>query len=326
MTVGSCLGVLLILAWSRVSNLAELYLVWAGIGLTMAAVLYEPAFATVTAWFERRRPRALTVVTLFAGFASTIFLPLTSWLVGVQGWRSALVTLALVLAAATILPHALVLRRRPEDLGLGIDGDAQGSSTGGAPKPLRQSGLSVHEVMGTQSFRWLVVAFSLSVGVATALRVQLVPYLVQRGLGIGTAAAFTGTIGAMQVFGRVVVGGLSERITGRAAAVIALGMQPVALFILILARERLGLTAFVVLFGASYGAMTLVRPALLAERYGRRQYASIAGVLAFVLTLSQSALPLAAGKASDLLGSYDPIIWAFVLLSSLAALALLAVG
>ena len=47
-----------------------------------------------------------------AGFASTIFLPLTSWLVEVQGWRAALVTLAALLAVGTIPAHGLLLRRR----------------------------------------------------------------------------------------------------------------------------------------------------------------------------------------------------------------------
>jgi hypothetical protein len=71
--------------------------------------------------------------------------------------------------------------------------------------------------------------------------------------------------------------------------------------------------------------MALVRPALLAGLYGRMQYASIAGVLAFTVTLSQAGVPLAAGKAFDRLGSYDPILWAFVLLTALSAFALLRV-
>jgi MFS family permease len=322
MTAGSCAGVLLVLAWSRISDLRLFYLLWAAIGLVMAAVLYEPAFATVTAWFERRRARALTIVTLFAGFASTIFLPLTSWLVHIQGWRSALVTLAAILAAGTILPHALVLRHRPEDLGLAMDGDTRParSQVGQQTPP---PGLDVGETLRSQSFRWIVAAFFLSIGTATALRVQLVPYLVQRGLGIGTAAAFTGSIGAMQVLGRLVLGGLSERVSARAASAIALALQPLALIVLVTVRNSAGLVAFVGLFGAGYGAMALVRPALVAGLYGRAHYASIAGVLAFGLTMSQAATPVLSGKAYDLLGTYDPIVWGFVAVSGVAALCLL---
>src|SRR5215212_12096850 len=123
MSAGSIAAVLLILAWSQVTSLAQFYVLWALIGVTMATVLYEPAFAVMTAWFERKRTRAITAVTLMAGFASTIFMPLESWLIEVQGWRTALVTLAAFLAVTTILPHALLLKRRPEDIGQHVDGD-----------------------------------------------------------------------------------------------------------------------------------------------------------------------------------------------------------
>jgi MFS family permease len=86
MTVGSVAAAGLVLAWSRVSDLQQLYVLWAAIGLTMSATLYDPAFATATRWFERDRVRALTLITLIAGFASTIFIPLAGWLVQVQGW------------------------------------------------------------------------------------------------------------------------------------------------------------------------------------------------------------------------------------------------
>src|SRR5215208_6671068 len=122
MTIGSIGGSLLVLAWAHVSTLEQLYAVWAGIGLTMAATLYDPAFATATRWFEGQRVRALTIITLMAGFASTIFIPLANWLVQIQGWRHSLETLAIILAVGTIAPHALLLRRRPEDLGLHPDG------------------------------------------------------------------------------------------------------------------------------------------------------------------------------------------------------------
>ena len=98
MTLGSIFGSVLVLAWSGVADLTQLYLVWFGIGLCMSVTLYDPAFATVTKWFDRHRVRALTAVTLMAGFASTIFIPLAGWLVQTQGWRQSLVILAVILA------------------------------------------------------------------------------------------------------------------------------------------------------------------------------------------------------------------------------------
>ncbi|HXG17395.1 MAG TPA: MFS transporter, partial [Calidithermus sp.] len=114
MTAGSCLGVLLLLAWSRVQTLAGLYALWALMGLALAATLYEPAFAAVVGWFPAgARDRALLVVTLAGALASTIFMPVEAWLVTRLGWRPALLVLAALLAALTIPVHALVLRPPP---------------------------------------------------------------------------------------------------------------------------------------------------------------------------------------------------------------------
>src|SRR5438094_9822017 len=93
MTAGSCLATALTFAWARVESLPALYAVWFLMGLAMAATLYEPAFAVVVSWFARGRDRALLTVTLVAGLASTIFMPIEAALLELLGWRSALTVL-----------------------------------------------------------------------------------------------------------------------------------------------------------------------------------------------------------------------------------------
>jgi MFS family permease len=323
MTVGSLASVVLLLAWSQVTTLLQFYVLWALIGITMAAVLYEPAFAVVTAWFERRRTRALTAVTLMAGFASTIFMPIESWLIELQGWRAALVTLAAFLAVTTILPHALLLRRRPEDLGLYLDGDS-------TPSPQRTSSarppvVSVGVALRDSAFRWLAVAFSLSTVASIAVHVHLFAYLQDRGYDATFAATATGLVGAMQVVGRIVLGLLGDRVPLRLNTAVILGIQPLSFLVLLLVPSSLGILVFVALFGASKGAATLVRPAFVAELYGRARYASIAGALAAFVTVGTALAPISAGVAYDLLGSYDPLLWAFVLVSAVPAGAVLLV-
>ena len=121
MTAGSLLGATSVLAWSQAQGLAQLYLAFVGIGLASAAVLYEPAYAVINTWFRRDRPRALLTLTVVAGFASTIFLPTSQLLIEGVGWRAALLVLAGVVALCA-LPHALLLRRAPADLGTVPDG------------------------------------------------------------------------------------------------------------------------------------------------------------------------------------------------------------
>ncbi|MFC4011673.1 MFS transporter [Nonomuraea purpurea] len=113
MTVGSLVGGLGVLAWSQVQHVAHLYAVCAVLGLASAMVLYEAAFAVIVAWFDAaRRARALLAVTVVAGFASSIFLPLTGLLVDRYGWRQALVVLAVGYALTAVPLHALAVRGR----------------------------------------------------------------------------------------------------------------------------------------------------------------------------------------------------------------------
>jgi MFS family permease len=323
MTLGSILATLLVLSWSRVTSLPELYVLWAAIGLTMAATLYDPAFATASRWFDRHRVRALTLITLMAGFASTIFIPLAGALVQVQGWRTSLVTLAAILAVGTILPHALLLRRHPEDLGLHPDGASQPLQRGASTAA---TGMRVGEAIRHGSFRWVTLSFWLAALTTAAVGVHLLPYLQDRGYDPALAALLVGSIGAMQVVSRLALAPFGNRLSPRVLGAGVLALQPIALVILLLVRSTPGLLVFVVLFGAQRGLSTLVRPAMLVDLYGVLRFASIAGVLQFSLSLAQAAAPFGAGAAYDVLHSYDPIFWGLAVISAVAVVALLPVS
>jgi MFS family permease len=321
MTAGSVSATLLLLALSQVTSLLQFYVVWALIGVTMSAVLYEPAFAVVTAWFERQRTRAITAVTLMAGFASTIFMPIESWLIELQGWRTALVTLAAFLAVTTILPHVLLLRRRPEDLGLQVDGDPPpAASLTEKPRTTAASArppVSVGEAVREPAFRWLAVAFSLSTVVNIAIGVHLVAYLQDRAFEPTLAATATGLVGAMQVAGRIVLMILGDRVPLRVTSAVVLGIQPLSILVLLLVPGVVGVFAFIFLFGTMKGALTLIRPSVVVGLYGRARYATMAGALAAFVIGATALAPISAGAAYDLLHSYDPLFWAFVVLSAI---------
>ena len=122
MTVGSLVATAGLVAWSQVSTPLGFYTLWACLGVANAMVLYEPAFALIAVWFDRRRGAALTLLTFVAGFASVIFVPLAGLLVERLGWRDTLLTLAGVQLLVTTPLHALVLRRSPADVGQEVDG------------------------------------------------------------------------------------------------------------------------------------------------------------------------------------------------------------
>jgi sugar phosphate permease len=162
----------------------------------MAAVLYDPAFAVLTTWFSSKRRRALTFLTLVAGLARTIFVPLSSWLLVHLGWRPALAALAVVLLLITVPLHALVLRHRPADLGLVPDGEAQSAAGNQSPSPVTADHLP-GAVMRSASFWLLTAAFVLSSGVSVAAGVHFIPYLLEHGHSAAIAAGLAGAIGLM---------------------------------------------------------------------------------------------------------------------------------
>src|SRR2546425_6468815 len=190
MTMGSCLGIALLLVWSRVASLPELYAVWSLMGLALAATLYEPAFGAVVGWFATRgRDKALLTVTLAGALASTIFMPLEAWLVTRLGWRGALLALAVILAVLTIPLHALMLRPPPR----------RGSGTPGADRADgRVPGLTLRASARMAVFWVLVVAFFVANFATNSVTIHLIPYLSDRGYSPTLAAVMIGWIGAMR--------------------------------------------------------------------------------------------------------------------------------
>lgn len=317
MTAGSCAASLLVLAWAVVANLALFYLIWVGIGVVMAAVLYDPAFALVAVWFRRQRSRAITILTFIAGFASVIFVPLAAWLVQAQGWRLALVTLAALLALLTIPAHALVLRRRPEDLGLAPDGLALAADLA-TYKPEEQ-GVSLRGALRAASFWWMAAAFALTTLAAVAVMVHLVPYLIDRGYSAGFAASMAGLIGLMALPGRLVFTPLGNVFPRRLVIAAICLLQAASLVALVRVPGVVGVVGFVVLFGAGFGSITPARAALLADYYGSTHYAKINSVLGLFVTGARALAPVGAGLLYDLLGTYLPIFWLLAAVSALAA-------
>jgi MFS family permease len=325
MTSGSVLGSLLLVAWSQVADRWVFYLIMAGIGTTTAAVLYEPAFVIVATWFHRRRGRALGVLTFFGAWASVIFIPLSGWLVETLGWRAALLTLAGILAVITIMPHALLLRRRPADLGLLPDG-APAQRFAEAQAPTAERSVPARMALREAGFWWLTFAFAVSSFATVALTVHLIPYLVEQGHTPAFAATIAGLFGLMSLAGRLIIGPLGERYPRRWVTAGLMGMQLAGLAVLAVAPTTAGALIYVVLFGAGSGTLTIMRAALVAERYGPAHYGSINGVLSLALTGARTLAPIGAGALAAWFGGYPLVLWSLVGLSAAGIVALLKVA
>ncbi|MGH7279286.1 MAG: MFS transporter [Candidatus Rokuibacteriota bacterium] len=301
MTAGSCLGVALLLAWSRVESLPALYLVWGLMGLAMAATLYEPAFAAVVSWFPgHHRDRALLVVTLAGGLASTIFMPISAWLLEWLGWRAALVALAAILAVLTVPLHAFALRQSPH----------AGRVRATSPREEgEQASVPLAGALRTPTFWVLAAAFVISNFTTISVTVHLIPYLSDRGYSPAVAAIMIGWIGAAQLLGRVVFAPLAGRVGHRWMTAAIFVAQALGLVQLALATHMPTLVPMIVLLGASNGMSTLARASSLAEIFGPRHYGSIGGAIALGANGARAVGPVGASLLQVMLGGYEPVFW-----------------
>ena len=316
MTAGSAAAVLLVLAWAHVSDLTAFYAIWVGVGLAMAAVLYEPAFVVIATWFRDHaaRTRALLALTVIAGFASVIYVPLAGWLVQAHGWRHALIVLAALLGILTIVPHATLPGRRPDPL----DRPARPDPTAAAGA----GGVPLGQALRDQALWWLAAALVAATLATTTVTVHLVTYLREQHYSAGFAATWTGLIGAGSVSGRILVTALGRRWPLAAATSGIFAVQALAVVILVGLPGRAGVVAFVGLFGLGVGLISLARAALVAEVYGLAAYGSINGVLALPLTLARAGAPVAAAALHTATGSYQLVMAAVALCSLGACLAM----
>jgi predicted MFS family arabinose efflux permease len=293
LTAGSLAGALLLVAWSRVGSLGELYAVQMGIGVAAAASLYEAAFAVVIAWHTaEQRSNALLALTVVAGFASTIFLPLTGFLVDRWGWRTALLALAAIQALITVPLHAVTIRAVPNV---------------SASRPPQQAGI-LRTVVADRGFWLLAVGFTANTAAIAVLTVHLVAALVSWGHTATFAATTAGLFGILSVTGRLVTTGLQRRFRTTTVVGAVFTIQAAAALALpLVGRSSGGAIIGVTGFGLGFGVATIARPVLLAGRYDTRRYATIAGALVVPMTLAKAAAPLAAAAVHTRTGTYTGV-------------------
>lgn len=307
MTLGSAAAAVLLAALSQVHSLPVLYVVWIGLGVAMAATLYEPAFVVIAQVYRVSYRRALTVLTLFGGLASTVFWPLTTLLIEQYGWRAAVLWLAAINLAVCVPLHLWWLPRRSE-----VPGAAA------APPPTSRP----RRLWADARFRALAVAFLAHYIVVAAIAAHLIALLLARGLTPAAAAGIGALIGPMQVAGRVVEFGVSRWLNAGQVGRIAAAAMPVSLLVLLLADGNWAmLTVFAVLFGAGNGAMTVVRGALPVELYGRDNYGAIAGALATPGLLARAVGPIFAALLWSTLGGYEGVTLVLVAVAAAGAVA-----
>ena len=291
-----------------------LYLV---MGLGMVCTLNVPVAAVVSHWFSARRGLAMGITVSGFGLGGLLMLPLASLLIALVGWQMTYHLLGLAIVAVLVPVALLVVRDRPQDLGLLPDGGPPGEgldtdSVAAGPQ------WTLGAAMRTGTF-WLIVgALGLAFIGTAALLVHTIPFLQSQGLSPQMAAAAMALTVGLSVPGRVVAGHIVDRVPIRAVVALSFLLQIVALGLLLAMGPMAMVWAFVVVFGLAMGGMFALEPLLVSRYFGLSSFGAIYGGLWVFVTIGFAAGAPLAGAIFDATASYR---WAFVLFIAATAIA-----
>ena len=316
MTAGSVLAGLCLVLHGFVSSLAGFYLVWSVLGVAMSATLYTPVFAVVTRRFPTDFRRAIITMTFLGGLASTVFIPLTAWLISAWGWRGALWTLASLQFLVCAPIHLALLRGAPRQ-------SLPGVALTAAPVAFRR-------LLFGAPFLLVGLFVVLFMAVTAALPAHMVSMLRERGMAESWVIAIPASIGVIQVLGRLLLYFFETRFDVHQANRFIPALIPLGLIALMLApllgtgSAALSLVLlFVVLFGAGNGMLTIVKGTAIAQYVSREHVASLNGALGVPLALARAAAPLLMGVLWQAQVGYRYGLWLLLGMSLIAIAALL---
>jgi MFS family permease len=281
-------------------------------------------------WFVRRRGLAMSVAFSGVGVGSMLLLPWVQSLIDRSGWRAACWAVGL-LVLLLLVPLNLLLRRRPEDMGLAPDGDRAAGP--GAPAPVSNVvdvawaavDWTLARAARTARFWWIAIGYFSGLFCWYAVQVHQTRYLIEIGFSATDAAWSLGFVSLAGIPGQIALGHLSDRIGRESvwtvgalgfticyAALLLLAATPTAplLYVMVIAQGMLG-----------YG-LTSVVGAIPAEIFQGRHYGSIFGTLMLSSIAGGAAGPWLTGVIYDRTGSYTLAYWIAIAFSVVSAVAI----
>ncbi len=302
MAGSTLLGGLCLLALSIVTELREFYLVWGLIGVAMAGCLYEPCFALLTHARGANAKQAIILVTLVAGFASTISFPGAHALSEAFGWN-----VAIRIFAAVLIFIATPL------MWLGARAVEQNRIAQGIKSP--EEVIHRHAYLRRPAFWFVAIGFSF-LALAQGVTIHhLLPILYDRNIQLDTAIFAASFIGPMQVAGRLAMMAAERHVTTHEITIACFVMVGIAILLLIATSITPALlVGFVILFGAGHGIISIVRPVIAREILGGNNFGAKFGSMALLYLVGSASAPFVGSLIWEI-GGYDlvlPILIALV--------------
>lgn len=298
------------------------------VGLGVGFGMYMPCTTVVSNWFVRRQSRAMALLMSAGGMAGFAFPPLVTWLLDTVGWQATWLTLAAVhFTFAVIVGGLLLVRDRPDDGQQGRQnarveeiieaGDGQRPTSSSPEEATNQR---MRDVMRSPVARLIAVIYITSFFAIGTLTAHQVAYLRDLGYSPATAAFTLSIMAGSALLGRLALGALASRYDMRHLVVALYCIQLTALTVLLLAPGLYLLYAYGVLFGISFGGLTVAAPTLLGAHFRGARFVKTLSIVFPLGIIVEAIGPAMAGAIHDFTDAYV-VAFALVALLSVAGLA-----
>ena len=295
MGLGSLLMAAGLVLLALVQSPAAYLLAWALLGLAMRMCLYDAAFAALVQVTPSRGRRAISYLTLFGGFASSVFWPIAHLLNAAYGWRMTLLIFAAINLLVCMPLNWLGLGRRESPTQADDVGISTPVSASGAP-PLQGPA----RTMAMLLFGAIVAASAIVFG---AMAAHLVPVLEASGLAVATAVWIASLKGVAQVAGRVWDLTLARKWHPIDVGRVSIAIMPLSFLVLMLGGTHfLAALTFTLLFGISNGLVTIMRGAVPLALFGTHGYGEVLGILATPYLVLAALAPAAFALVVEVYG------------------------
>ena len=330
MVIGGIVLSLGFVGLSLIGNLWQFYLirgVFMAAGFALTGMLVTNT--AVSNWFIRRRGRAIATAGMGTNTGMLIIAPATVGIIAVWGWQAAWLFFAALAWIVVVIPSAILMRRRPEDIGLQPDGDLPPDSKASDDPSSRSTttrssaGEAVwtrREVIRTPAFWLLIIGISSSMLAFQGVNISIAPYAEDLGLSPFNVAALLMVRSIATLAVAPGWGILSERVHLPHVRISPFFIQMLASAFLAMADRSAMLWLGVVFYGAGFSGMMIVQEVIWANYYGRLTLGTVRSTSLPLQVLIAGAGPVLINVVFDIVGSYRPAYTAFIGLYLLAAL------
>jgi MFS family permease len=302
MSIGTVIVSAGLLGLSQVRDVATYLAAWAVLGVGMRCCLYDAAFAALVQAVPSRGRLAISYLTLYGAYASTVFWVIGHYLNEAHGWRGTLIIFAAINLAVCLPLNWLGLSRREQATEPASETATTKAAEASPDGPLLEGRL---RLVGIALFALIM---SLNGFVFGVVSLQLVPLLEAAGLAGATAVWVASLKGHGQFAGRLVEIFFGRNLRAMTIARIAIGVLPPALLLLMVARGELWLlVAFTLLLGASQGVITIVRGAVPLALFGTQGYGAVLGLIATPILLVNAFSPTLFALIVDQVGWHNAL-------------------